>query len=255
MIPQSFLKNIQLVNIYECGNHKIGLNSEIEPSLVVLLKHVEYGYILIDTGYGNFINNDKLRNLFYKTVTRSEFDYDNHICYQLIQDGIPRDQIKHIIITHFHPDNIGALDNFYHSQIHVSKHIYKTLLKKNNTFISPLLNENIIDSFKTIEKESNKIQDHFLNKYFINVYDLFGEGSLLIVNLPGHTEDQIGIYISDLQLFFISDAATLNKNNEIETNHFLLNDNRKKYQHSLEILMRIQKEHPEITFISQHNKL
>lgn len=255
MIPQSFTDNIKLIKIYECGNHKIRLDNTIRPSLVILLKHIEYGYILIDTGYGNFLNNDKIKSVFYKTLTQSQFTYDNHICYQLIKDGISREDIKHIIITHFHPDNIGALDSFYHCTIHASKHIYNTLLNKNKTFISPLLNENVIAAFKTIENESKKVENHFLNKYFINVYDLFGEGSILIVNLPGHTEDQVGVFIPTLNTFFISDAALLNDDNQLISNHFILNENKKRYQHSLEILIRIQQEHPEITFISHHNKL
>ena len=56
-------------------------------------------------------------------------------------------------------------------------------------------------------KPEKCLKEHFLCGYFQEVYDLFGDGSLIGVRLEGHCRGQMGLWIPDASLFLAADAC------------------------------------------------
>ena len=60
------------------------------------------------------------------------------------------------------------------------------------------------------ESAPKKIYEEYdieLNSYFDDLYDIFGDGSVIGVGLPGHVGGQLGIFLPEYNILFASDAS------------------------------------------------
>lgn len=166
------------------------------PYIAMLLQDSERN-ILIDSGIG--FSEDPI------VFRGKEFVLRGQLSNLLQENGIDRNKITDVIITHFHPDHIGGIctsegklnypnakfyfhekewDFWYSSKSDNQPPLFKFFIEQN---ITPLKNGNI-----------NIIKDDFQE---------ICQG-LKSVNAEGHTEGQIGLIIGDdnEQLLYISDA-------------------------------------------------
>lgn len=203
---------------------KISLKVRDFPTTVVLIKHPERGYILFDCGYSDkfFEATQKYPYRIYAKFTPVEIPEDQKIENQLAKFGIEPDQISYIIISHFHADHIGSIQQFKKAKFIVYKSAYdqvknltsfKALL---NAFLPMLLPKDFSERALWIEDiPNNKMLKEFLP--FNNAVDLFNDGSLFVVALEGHTQGQAGLIINDEQrglMFFCADACYLKESYE-----------------------------------------
>jgi glyoxylase-like metal-dependent hydrolase (beta-lactamase superfamily II) len=87
----------------------------------VLLVETDNGLVLVDSGYGLDDIADPARRVgparhFVKPV----FNAQEAAVHQVEQLGFSRDDVRHIIVTHFDADHIGGLSDFPHAKIHVT---------------------------------------------------------------------------------------------------------------------------------------
>lgn len=184
------------------------------PSLVGLIKHVKHGYILYDTGYSEnfFKQTERFPEKIYALITPVFYDKEDCLLSQLKNLNIKSEDISYIIISHFHADHIAGLNNFNKAKFIFFERELNNLLNKNklsqisNAFLNKLVPENIFYNYLAIEKLKEIEINLFDFKYG---YDLFEDNSMVIINLPGHTEYQAGLYFSFNQnkYFFIADSA------------------------------------------------
>jgi len=184
------------------------------PALVGLIKHEQHGYILYDTGYSDefFIQTAKFPEKIYSIVTPILYDKEDCLLSQLKKLKIDKEEIKYLIISHFHADHIAGLNNFPNSKFVFFEQDLKNLLKKNklsqisNAFLKGLVPTNIWDNKINIEN-LKKIEMNLVD--FKNGYDLFGDKSMILVDLPGHTEFQAGLYFifNEKKYFLVADAT------------------------------------------------
>ena len=79
-----------------------------------LLEHPQKGLILVDTGYGKALADIVQKGIYslYNKLLPFTYSKEDSIVSQLRLDGISLSDLSYLVITHFHPDHIGALPEF-----------------------------------------------------------------------------------------------------------------------------------------------
>jgi glyoxylase-like metal-dependent hydrolase (beta-lactamase superfamily II) len=87
----------------------------------VLLVETGNGLVLIDTGFGSKDGGDASRRVgVSRHLIRPVLDRDEAAVNQVERLGFRRDDVRHIVITHFDGDHIGGISDFPEAQIHVT---------------------------------------------------------------------------------------------------------------------------------------
>ena len=174
------------------------------PSGVFLIKHQTQGYTLFDTGYSREIYQCGLAGTLYGALNPTVVTAKDEIEAQLLEDGIDPSEIKYVILSHLHPDHIGGVKFFPNATFIVSKetseligqHSYRDIVF--DQLLPPWL-ESRLRVLSHDDLRGNR-------KSLLQGYDLFGDGSLFITTLEGHTHGQIGAYIPG-KLLLAADAC------------------------------------------------
>jgi glyoxylase-like metal-dependent hydrolase (beta-lactamase superfamily II) len=86
----------------------------------VLLVETDDGLVLVDSGFGLLDCADPTRIGPSRHLLRPAFDVDETAAHQVEKLGFRRDDVRHIITTHFDMDHIGGIADFPDAQIHVT---------------------------------------------------------------------------------------------------------------------------------------
>lgn len=87
----------------------------------VLLVETDNGLVLVDTGYGLADCAHPRRRIGpLRHVLRPALDPDETAAVQVERLGFRREDVRHIVVTHFDFDHIGGLTDFPHAQVHVT---------------------------------------------------------------------------------------------------------------------------------------
>lgn len=87
----------------------------------VLLVETDNGLVLVDTGYGLDDVADPAGRLGpTRHFLNPVYDRGETAAHQIEQLGFRRDDVRHIVITHFDLDHIGGITDFPHADIHVT---------------------------------------------------------------------------------------------------------------------------------------
>jgi glyoxylase-like metal-dependent hydrolase (beta-lactamase superfamily II) len=166
-------------------------------ALFGLILHPDLGWVLFDTGYTRkFYRATRFfPNKLYAILTKVFVEEKDELQFQLQQAGILPDEVKHVIISHFHADHIGGLKDFKNARFYCSNMAWQQAKSVSNflAFSKGLLKDLIPDDFAQrvsfIEESIVVINDDIFGKY----YDIFGDHSILAFNMPGHAAGQVGI--------------------------------------------------------------
>ncbi len=206
-------KKITSVLYYNCGNcvNRLGFvyrnqsfRKRVFPSGVFLIKHPKHGYVLFDTGYSLNIYKTGWRGWLYRLLNPTHVSREEEIDVQLKKDGITPKDIQYVVLSHLHPDHIGGLKFFNHSQFIITKDSYRTYQHPHTTdLLFPALLP------KWFESHILKLEDMQLKLATHNGlagYDLFGDGTLILTPLEGHTHGHLGVFIPG-ELLLAGDAC------------------------------------------------
>ncbi len=225
------------------------------------IEHPIYGHILFDTGYTRRFY-EATRNYPFKLYAKAAkvFISEKDECKNVLKEnGIHVNDIKIIIISHFHADHIGGLRDFPNAEFICSDVAYQNIkerrgfaaLKKG--FIPSLMPENFESRTRFLSFDSATKEVDCLGK----VVDLFNDESILICQLDGHAKGQIGALLqADKTILLIADAAWLKANfvdlhlpNPIVRLFF---DSWRDFKKSLYKVHRYHNAHPETQIIPCH---
>lgn len=240
---------IEYIRYYKCGscinnehivfkhsnNVEFSRRKEFNAG-VFLIKHINHGYILFDLGYSMENFRCGFKGFMYDRLNPIQLKVEDEIDCRLSDDGIRIDDIRYIILSHMHPDHIGALKYFKNvKKIFVSKGVYSeyTKNKKSSLIFNNLVPDWFGDKVKTL---SGRTAYDTIG----NVCDLFNDGSILLKLLPGHAKSQVGALI-DGKLFIGADASWgckyLFNNIKLGVIGSLIQDNMKKYESTTDELL------------------
>jgi glyoxylase-like metal-dependent hydrolase (beta-lactamase superfamily II) len=124
--------------------------------------------------------------------------------------GYTPDQIKSIIISHFHGDHIAGLKDFPNARVFCSASAWaQASTVKGWAAVSKGILPDLIPS--DLGSRIQSIDDAELGQLNTkdNAYDLFDDGSMLLYSLPGHGRGQLGALLQTPEgpVFLAADAA------------------------------------------------
>lgn len=240
--------------------------SSIFPSLFALISHPSVGYILFDTGYSSLFFQETRHFPFrlYALTTPVYFQPEDSAVNQLQKQGIEPEAVQYIIISHFHADHIGGLRDFPNAQFVCFKSAYEAVRYRRGIaavragFLAGLLPPDFEERAKFVEEEQLVSLPECYTP-FEKGFDLFGDGNLLAVELPGHATGQLGLFLTDTDhqsYFLIADACWLSRAyQELVQPHPIANlifANSQEYVDTLQKIHHLHKLNPAIKIIPTH---
>ena len=241
------------------------------PATVALLEHPEYGHTLFDTGYAPRFREatDRFPQRLYRWLVPVELDADDAAVEQLGALGITPGQVPTVVLSHLHGDHIGGLRDFPDARIVWSAatelagatpglpgSLGAALGTTRHGFLPALLPPDLLGRVQAME--SMPVVDTGLPGFGTG-HDLFGDGSVVLVPLPGHAPGHLGLWLPATQgtpLFLVGDACWLRA-------AFLSGDlppawvlrtlgGQESYTHTVESLARLAAARPDIVIVPSH---
>jgi glyoxylase-like metal-dependent hydrolase (beta-lactamase superfamily II) len=186
------------------------------PALIALLRHPTKNWILFDTGYGQpFIDaTRRLPERAYRWVTPVRWTPRHSAIAKLQGLGIDPADIETILISHFHGDHVGALADFPRAEPWCAHAAWTDLHSRSRLsalragLLPALAPQGLEDRLRFYENQAVVRLPAALAP-FSTGFDLFGDGSMLAVSLPGHAAGHFGVCFQDGHrwIFLVADAA------------------------------------------------
>lgn len=185
------------------------------PILSVLIER-ENDLVLFDTGIGTRIGEEMRApvywgNLFFhRCVMHTQFDQARDaLVHQLSRLGFKPTDVKNIIISHLHWDHAGGMRDFPHARFFVNRREWEFVsnLSSGQLFKTAFIKQQFHEQGLEIELIETDPHKPFRN--FTASYDIFGDGSMVLVDLPGHSPGLMGLYLSmpsGRRFFFSADT-------------------------------------------------
>lgn len=246
------------------GSHK----SVQFAALCAVIIHPILGPILYDTGYSErfFEVTKKMPYRIYAAVTPVYVKDEDKISHKIQNLKLHHTDFKYVILSHFHADHIGAVKDFEKSTYIYSESSFEWV--ENQTGFKALKKGYLPDLLPSDFKQRSLVIDetyivqekHFLHAYFDKIYDVFKDGSIIGVELPGHVKGQMGIYFQteEQKFFLIADACYFSETfvDLVFPNALvnLINDDPTAYKDTIERIHNLHTERKDIEIIPSHCK-
>ncbi len=186
------------------------------PVLFGLIRHPERGGLLYDTGFSTrfFRETRRYPYRFARYLVPSELDEQSDPARQLGRAGVAPEQVQAIILGHGHLDHVTAAADFPRARLIADAREWKAMQ-------GPALELLFRGYLKSLYWElPNPIETVDLEQQgrpygpFEQTIDLYGDGSLRLVSLPGHSAGHMGLLVhtADGDFLFIGDAAWISEN-------------------------------------------
>lgn len=187
------------------------------PAVAMLLIHPQEGAILFDTGYDPaFLTaTEPFPERFYRWVTPVTTDPARSAAAQCTALGFPPEEVRHVILSHFHADHIAGTHAFPNARIHCARaglesaHRGGRLAATRRGVLRALIPADFAARASFFEERPPAPLPPACMPFETGA-DLIGDGSLLAVELPGHCPGHWGLVLNDARWglhFLVADAA------------------------------------------------
>jgi glyoxylase-like metal-dependent hydrolase (beta-lactamase superfamily II) len=184
-------------------------------AVFVYLEHPRHGVSVIDTGYSPFFQTAtrSFPERLYRWATPVHFDPRGDAWSILHTGGFQPDRATRLFVSHFHADHIAGLRHFDQSSFVYRRSALENLSSQtvgeqvHNGFLARLVPEDFEARGQAIE-ESVFVQGEG-SFGDLHVHDYWGDGDLLLVDLPGHAIGHTGYVIRTVteRIFYVVDAC------------------------------------------------
>ncbi|MDQ2731853.1 MAG: MBL fold metallo-hydrolase [Armatimonadota bacterium] len=230
-------------------------------SAAVLLKHPHRGWTLWDTGYTTRFYTETRRWPFvlYPLITPAVIKPGWSAAARLKSYGISPEDIATIVISHMHADHIGGLKDFPHAQYVVTAAAWDHASgiqgwhALRRAFIPSLIPTDFACRATLLPPFDGSVLPPFGPNH-----DLFGDGSLILVPLPGHARGQVGalattsrrrLFLAADSVYFTASIRDQRRPSPI-TNAFV--DDPSAVGTTIDALYQFSKDNPDVAFLPTH---
>ncbi len=235
------------------------------PAITALLRHSSGKNILFDTGYAGrfFAETTRFPFSLYARTTPVTIPTKEEFCHQLERAGIRADEIDLVVLSHFHADHTAGLRDFRNARFIASSQAFNDLQHMSNFravrkgHIPALLPDDFAKRLLGVEIREIDISDMLPG--FENGWDILADKSLIAVPLPGHAQNQFGLYFEDERqgpTFLIADATwsrkAIRENRKPRWPAYAIFDSRKDYDETFDRLVKLYHSKPELRIVPSH---
>lgn len=182
-------------------------------ALVALIDHPTQGLTLFDTGYSPrfFEATERWPYRLYRRITPVVTSDRLGIANLLTEQGIDPSDVRRIVLSHFHADHMCGLRDFPNADVIARGNAWRACAGKTGmralrqAYLPSLVPSDLPRRLFTL--------DHFHDPGigpFERTHDLFADGSVRLLDLPGHAAGQIGLLLqsgAQQRVLLIADAA------------------------------------------------
>ncbi len=207
---------------YTTQSHRV-VESGAEPKKVrihamfALIAHPVHGITLFDTGYSPRFYDATKRWPYraYAKLTPVETSAESTCLNVLKAAGVEPQEVKRIVLSHLHADHVCGLRDFPDADIIATAAAWNSvsgttgITALRHGFLPDLFPENIADRLHLLPS----FVDPGIGP-FDHCHDLFSDGSIRLVDLPGHANGQMGALLQtevDKKTFLVADATWTQK--------------------------------------------
>lgn len=246
---------------------KGGRNETVKfPSMFALIIHPKEGVILYDTGYTKRFYKETAKFPFsiYAKMTPVYVSEEDTAVAKLKLLGIEPEDVKYIIISHFHADHIAALNDFPNCKYIYLKNGYdhvknlKGFKALKNGYLKGLLPDNFEERSIAIDTDKSDFSIEPVRP-FEKTFDYFGDGSLLFIPLEGHYKGHLGLLThnhDNEKYFLIADSCWLSKSfrENITPSPIasIIMDDPKSYKETLYKIHKFHKDNKKVSIMPSH---
>jgi glyoxylase-like metal-dependent hydrolase (beta-lactamase superfamily II) len=171
-----------------------GQNTIAVPCPAFLIRHPSAGAILVDTGLHPSIATDARENFgaLAARVGKPTLAPGEDVPSQLRKRGLEPGEVPIVVMTHLHFDHTSAISEFPNSTFVVSENEWHFAAGGP----SPMMNGyrrahfDYAFDYRTVDFDRANIDSY---ASFGRTFDLFGDGSIRLAYLPGHSPGHMGI--------------------------------------------------------------
>ena len=224
-----------------------------------LLQHPDRGVLLFDTGYA-----PRLLDAFahwpdrlYKYATPTTLGMPALL--QLDRYGVAEVDVRTVIVSHLHADHVAGLHDFPHATFVVSR---AALALQQSVHGVDAVRRGVLQRLFPVDFAMRAQVIDGLNgaplPWLGATHDLFGDGSVLLVAMPGHARGQLGALVRSPRgtvLLCADGAWTSQAYRELRPPHAvttLMQDDMRALTSTLRALHDFARERPDVTILPTH---
>ena len=230
-------------------------------ALVALLHHPVRGWVLWDTGYAPRLFDATRPWPFrlYRWATPLRISAEEAAVRQIERLGVGAGEVGHVFVSHVHADHIAGLRDFPAATLVIHGAAYELALRLRGLralrhgFVPALLPPDFAARAQVLPPFTGLALPGLGR-----THDVFGDGSALLVELPGHARGQIGMLARtpEGEVLLAADGAWLSRAiRERRGPHPLLNlivDDAQAAQATLEGLHTFMAARPDVRVLPCH---
>lgn len=170
------------------------------PILCAVIEREE-GLVLFDTGIGTRIEEEfkplaSRGNWFFsKVVMRTEFEPSRDaLVNQLPVLGFDPSDVRCAVLSHLHWDHAGGMRDFPRCRFVINRPEWEDAVSRRGINAGAYIREEFEDQGLEIDLVSTDPSRPYLS--FRASHDVFGDGSLVLVDIPGHAAGQVGMVVN-----------------------------------------------------------
>ena len=215
---------------------------------------------LVDFRHTRFYEaTEKLPYRLLRKLTPVEMGEDENVDRQLEKKGIRAEEVGTIILGHGHVDHVPGISCFPEAKVIVERREWQAMQGRAlRLFTSGYLKSLYEGMTNEIEQIDLTARGEPYGPFPCSL-DLWGDGSMILVPLPGHTAGQIGLLVNlpdARRVFFIGDAAWLRENYISLKPPALIArgifSSFADFKATLNLLNSVHREHPDVIVVPAH---